>query len=35
MEKKPYRLKFDKKIQFLGNAAKEKNWVLLANYADK
>ncbi|MBR4963415.1 MAG: CotH kinase family protein, partial [Muribaculaceae bacterium] len=35
MDKKPYRLKFDKKIKFLGNAAKEKNWVLLANYADK
>ncbi|MBR4962726.1 MAG: CotH kinase family protein, partial [Muribaculaceae bacterium] len=35
MAKKPYRLKFDKKIKFLGNAAKEKNWVLLANYADK
>ena len=35
MAKKPYRLKFDEKIQFLGNAAKEKNWVLLANYADK
>ena len=35
MAKKPYRLKFDKKIKFLGNEAKEKNWVLLANYADK
>lgn len=35
MEKKPYRLKFDSKIKFLGNEAKEKNWVLLANYADK
>ena len=35
MAKKPYRLKFDKKINFLGNEAKEKNWVLLANYADK
>ncbi|MBR3609659.1 MAG: CotH kinase family protein [Bacteroidales bacterium] len=35
MAKKPYRLKFDEKIKFLGNEAKEKNWVLLANYADK
>ena len=35
MDKKPYRLKFDEKIKFLGNEAKEKNWVLLANYADK
>ena len=35
MDKKPYRLKFNKKIQFMGNEAKEKNWVLLANYADK
>ncbi|MBR5324564.1 MAG: CotH kinase family protein [Muribaculaceae bacterium] len=35
MAKKPYRLKFNKKIKFLGNEAKEKNWVLLANYADK
>ena len=35
MAKKPYRLKFDEKINFLGNDAKEKNWVLLANYADK
>ena len=35
MAKKPYRLKFDEKIKFLGNEVKEKNWVLLANYADK
>lgn len=35
MAKKPYRLKFNKKLQFMGNEAKEKNWVLLANYADK
>lgn len=35
MAKKPYRLKFEEKIKFLGNEAKEKNWVLLANYADK
>lgn len=35
MAKKPYRLKFKEKIKFLGNVAEEKNWVLLANYADK
>lgn len=35
MDKKPYRLKFNEKIKLLGNVAKEKNWVLLANYADK
>ena len=35
MAKKPYRLKFDKKINLLGNKAKAKSWVLLANYADK
>lgn len=35
MAKKPYRLKFDSKLQFLGNKAKAKNWVLLANYCDK
>ena len=35
MAKKPYRIKFEEKINFLGNDAKEKNWVLLANYADK
>ena len=34
MDKKPYRLKFDKKVSFLGEA-KDKSWVLLANYADK
>ena len=28
MDKKPYRLKFNKKINFMGNEAKEKNWVL-------
>lgn len=35
MAKKPYRIKFDKKINFLGQNAKAKSWVLLANYADK
>lgn len=34
MPKKPYRLKFDKKVSFFGNAP-EKNWVLLALYFDK
>ena len=33
MPKKPYRLKFDKKTSLLGEA-KDKSWVLLANYAD-
>lgn len=35
MEKKPYRLKLNIKYNLLGLPAKEKNWVLLANYADK
>ncbi|MEG1643296.1 MAG: CotH kinase family protein [Bacteroidales bacterium] len=35
MAKKPYRLKFSSKLQFIGNNAKAKNWVLLANYCDK
>ena len=35
MPKKPYRLKFDEKTQFLNLNAEEKDWVLLANYADK
>lgn len=34
MEKKPYALKFDKKISLLGEP-KDKSWVLLANYTDK
>ena len=35
-EKKPYRIKFDKKQEFLGpDKAKAKSWTLLANYADK
>ncbi|HKG06935.1 MAG TPA: CotH kinase family protein [Pedobacter sp.] len=34
MPKKPYRLKLDKKASLLGMPS-SKNWVLLANYADK
>lgn len=34
MPKKPYRLKLDSKTKILGLPA-AKNWVLLANYADK
>lgn len=33
-EKKPYRLKFSKKISLLGES-EDKSWVLLANYLDK
>lgn len=32
--KKPYALKFDKKVSLL-NESKDKSWVLLANYGDK
>ncbi len=35
MPKKPYRIKFDSKTNFLNLPAKAKSWVLLANYADK
>lgn len=36
LAKKPYRIKFDKKQEFLGpDRAKAKSWTLLANYADK
>lgn len=35
MPKKPFRIKLDKKASLLGLPATEKNWVLLANYADK
>lgn len=35
MPKKPYRIKLDSKTQLLNLPAKAKNWVLLANYADK
>jgi hypothetical protein len=34
LAKKPYRIKLDKKAAILG-MAENKNWVLLANYADK
>ena len=34
MPKKPYKIKFDKKTSVLGMPA-AKNWILLANYADK
>ena len=33
--KKPYRLKLDKRTNLLNLPAMEKNWVLLANHADK
>lgn len=35
MPKKPYRIKLDKKTNLFNLPAKEKDWVLLANYADK
>ena len=36
LAKKPYRIKFDKKQEFLGpDRAKAKSWTMLANYADK
>ncbi len=36
LAKKPYRIKFDKKQEFLGpERAKAKSWTLLANHADK
>jgi hypothetical protein len=35
LAKKPYRIKLDKKKHLLNLPAKEKNWVLLANHADK
>ena len=36
LAKKPYRIKFDKKQEFLGpERAKAKSWTLIANYADK
>ena len=33
--KKPYRLKFDKKVNLLGAPAKAKKWTLINNYGDK
>ena len=35
MEKKSFRIKLDKKTNLLNLPAKERSWVLLANYADK
>lgn len=35
MEKKPIRIKFEKKQQFLGLPANAKSWTLLSNYVDK
>jgi len=35
MPKKPYRVKFESKVNFLNLPAKAKSWVFLANYADK
>ncbi len=36
LAKKPYRIKFKKKQEFLGpDRAKAKSWTLIANYADK
>ena len=34
LPKRPYKLKFDKKVSLLGEPA-DKEWVLLANYVDK
>ena len=35
LDKKPYRLKFDNKIQPLSLSANAKSWTLLANHSDK
>lgn len=35
MAKKPYRIKLDSKHNFLNLPARERDWVLLANHADK
>lgn len=35
MEKKPFRIRFDKKQHFLGMPANAKSWTLLANAVDK
>ncbi|MDR0811163.1 MAG: CotH kinase family protein [Paludibacter sp.] len=35
LAKKPYRIKLNKKTNLLNLPAKQKNWVLLANHADK
>lgn len=34
-EKKPYRIKFNKKQSLFGSSYKAKSWVLLANHSDK
>ena len=34
MPKKPYKIKFDSKVNLFGNG-KEKTWLLIANYCDK
>lgn len=34
-EKKPYRIKFDKKQSLLGSSYKAKSWTLIANFSDK
>lgn len=34
-EKKPYRIKLNKKTNLLGMPAKDKTWAVLANYIDK
>ena len=34
-DKKPYRLKFDKKVQLLDAPAKAKKWTLISNHSDK
>lgn len=35
MPKRPYRIRLKEKFNLLGLPAQERNWVLLANYADK
>ena len=34
-DKKPYRLKFDKKVKLLDAPAKAKKWTLISNHSDK
>ena len=33
--KKPYQIKLDKKTDLIGNAGKNKTWILLANYLER
>lgn len=35
MPKRPYRLKLDSRFRFLNLPARERDWTLIANYADK